>query len=139
MTDVIRAAEPRDLPSIRALQTCLPEPASDLFTDLPPGVTLVSEADGLVVGYIHAFTGEPAYATELAVAPANRREGRGKRLFQSLFVHLRRAGCQAVTLTVQPENEGARDLYEELGFVVEERLPGYFEDGGDALRMRRPL
>ncbi|WP_439027283.1 GNAT family N-acetyltransferase [Haloarchaeobius sp. DT45] len=135
----IRTATARDLPTIRALQTCLHEPASDLFSDMPPGVTLVSEADGVVVGYIHAFTGEPAFATELAVAPAHRREGRGRRLFQSLFVHLQRADCRAVTLTVQPENEGARGLYEDLGFVAEERLPGYFEDGGDALRMRRAL
>nr|WP_303647573.1 GNAT family N-acetyltransferase [Haloarchaeobius amylolyticus] len=110
-----------------------------MFDSLPPGVTLVSTADGVAVGYIHAFTGDAAFATEVAVAPAHRREGRARGLFQTLFVHLRRAGCRSVTLTVKPGNEQARELYEDLGFAVAERVPGYFEDGGDALRMRRPL
>jgi ribosomal protein S18 acetylase RimI-like enzyme len=136
---VIRDATTADRPVIRALQHCLTDPAPDLFDDLPPGVTLVTTADDdLPVGYLHAFTGSTAHVSELVVSPAHRREGRATALFQHLFVRLRRAGSRAVTLTVAPENAGARRLYDSLGFEEVARLPDHFEHGA-ALELRRQL
>ncbi|WP_435333794.1 GNAT family N-acetyltransferase [Haloarchaeobius sp. TZWWS8] len=167
---MIREATAADLPTIRALQHCLTEPATDLFDALPHGVTLVSttepaelasstaesgaqerpttEPDARVptaastsipVGYVHAFPGEPATVTELVVEPDHRREGRGRLLLASVLARLRREGCPAVTLTVATENEAAQRLYESLGFERDATLPGFYEGGGDAYRLRRPL
>lgn len=135
----VREATPADLPALRALQSCLDAPVSGLFDDLPPGVTLVSTADGVPVGYVHSFTGEVAHVAELVVAPAQRREGRGRRLFLAALARLRREGCRAAELVVATGNDGARALYEELGFEASETLPGYYDGGGDAVRYRLRL
>ncbi|WP_435359460.1 GNAT family N-acetyltransferase [Haloarchaeobius sp. DFWS5] len=138
---MIRPATSADLPAIRALQSCLTDPASDLFDDLPLGLTFVSvptDRDGsMPVGYVHAFTGNPAYVSELAVAPAHRREGHGRRLLSHVLTRLERDGYPTATLTVATDNDGARQLYASLGFVVDEELPGFYDSGQDALRLRR--
>ena len=141
----VREATRADLPALRALHGLLDAPVPDLFDGLPPGVTLVSTADGVPVGYVHSFTGEVAHVAELFVAPAHRREGRGRRLFLAVLARLRREGCRAAELVVAPENTSARALYEELGFEASERLHGYYDSGdeeeeaGDAVRYRLQL
>jgi ribosomal-protein-alanine N-acetyltransferase len=85
------------------------------------------------VGYLLWLPGEPVYAAELVVAPSNRREGRGRRLFAALFDRLP-AGT-AVVLRVAAENEGARQLYRELGFECVEKVSAVY-DSGDGYRMR---
>lgn len=145
----VREATRADLPALRALQGLLDAPVPELFDDLPPGVTLVSTADGVPVGYSHSFTAEVAHVAELVVAPAHRRQGRGRRLFLAMLARLRREGCRAAELVVAVENEPARSLYEELGFEAGETLRGYYAgdaengdddgDGGDAVRYRLQL
>ncbi|WP_440989048.1 N-acetyltransferase family protein [Haloarchaeobius baliensis] len=127
----VREATPADLPALRALQSLLDAPVQGLFDELPPGVTLVSTADGVPVGYSHSFTGEVAHVAELVVAPAHRREGRGRRLLCAVLVRLRREGCRVAELVVAAENASARALYEELGFEAGETLPGYYGRDGE--------
>ncbi|WP_435346295.1 GNAT family N-acetyltransferase [Haloarchaeobius sp. HRN-SO-5] len=136
--DDVRRATPVDLPVLRALQSRLDEPVSGLFDDLPPGETLVTTDRGVAVGYVHAVTGETAHLTELVVAPAYRRAGRGRRLLETLLSVLRGAGCRVVTLTVATENESAQALYEDAGFERVALLQGHYEDG-DAYRYSRTL
>ncbi|WP_256296938.1 GNAT family N-acetyltransferase [Haloarchaeobius salinus] len=138
----VREATRADLPALRALQGLLDAPVPELFEDLPPGVTLVSTADGVPVGYSHSFTGDVAHVAELVVAPAHRREGRGRRLLLAVLARLRREDCRAAELVVAAENTSARALYEELGFEAGERLVGYYgseEEAGDAVRYRLQL
>jgi ribosomal-protein-alanine N-acetyltransferase len=140
----VREATRADLPALRALHGLLDAPVPDLFDDLPPGVTLVSTVDGVPVGYSHSFTAEVAHVAELVVAPAHRREGRGRRLLLAMLARLRREGCRVAELVVAAENTSARALYEELGFEEGETLTGYYagEDGetdGDAVRYRLRL
>ena len=40
---------------------------------------------------------------------------------------------------VRADNRAALELYGKLGFVESGRLPGYYEDGAEALRMRLEL
>ena len=42
-------------------------------------------------------------------------------------------------LEVGTENAAARALYARAGYRVAEVLPGYYEDGTDALRLEKPL
>ena len=98
--------------------------ASDwsLFLQLNPAGCLVAEKNGTVVGTVASLRyGEQfSWLAMVLVDPRKRRQGIGTRLVQTLldladqWLLLRR-----VELTVLTENEGAKHLYERLGFVVE--------------------
>ena len=99
----------------------------------------LSDADGLPVGYLLATTGpETAHVAELVVAPAYRREGRGRRLLTAALARLQETDAARVELAVAPGNDAARGLYESLGFAEIRREEGYYEDG-PAVLMARPL
>lgn len=135
---VIRDATPGDRPAIERLQQLLPEPAPTLLEPAAGGnllVTTAHQASGTesVVGYVLWIAGDPVYVAEMAVLPAFRGEGRGRRLFQTLFE--RHPSGTAVELKVAAENEDARRLYRRLGFRRVESLPGAY-DSGLGYRMR---
>lgn len=136
---MIREARPADLPVVEHLQQLLPEPAPELLSAAAGGEILVSTIPGsgpgedVPVGYLLWLPGEPVYAAELVVAPAHRREGRGRRLFQALFDRLPEG--TAVVLRVAAENEGAQRLYRELGFECVETISDAYESG-EGYRMR---
>lgn len=136
---MIRAARLADRPAIERLQQLLPEPAPELRSAAAGGEILVSTVPGsepgedVPVGYLLWLPGEPVYVAELVVAPPHRREGRGRRLFQTLFDRL--PVGTAVVLRVAAENEGANRFYRELGFECVESIPDAYESG-DGYRMR---
>jgi len=148
---VIRPASPADLPVLRALQSLLLESSPQLLSAAVdgPGVVLVSvpnapaaapDATATPVGYLLATTGpDPAQVAELVVAPAYRRQGRGRRLLAAALGRLRESGATAVELAVEPDNGAARELYAGLGFEEHERVEAYYDDGGSALLLRRSL
>ena len=132
---MVRPGAPADEPALHALQSHLHEPSPELLGHgLRTGDVLVSEADGVAVGYVLpvAGDGDAVHLAELVVHPDHRREGRARRL-------LRRALASAdgrVTLFVAVDNDPALALYRSEGFRVAERHPGFY-DGGDALLMVR--
>jgi len=154
----VRAATRVDRPTIRVLQSQLPEPVADLFADgLPAGVTFVAvpdRADGTEpgaldasastdpvgyqppVGYVHAY--DTGYVSELVVAPAHRGRGHGRALLSRALAELRSRGVAAATLEVAADNDPARSLYESLGFAVAQRIPDRYESS-DGLRLTRSL
>lgn len=145
----VRDATRTDLPAIRALQSLLPEPAGDLFSDgLPPGATFVAvpgdapvpgvgaDAPATPVGYVHAY--DTGYVSELAVAPAHQGEGHGRALLARALAALRARGVDAAELEVAADNDRARSLYETVGFRVVDRQPDRYEDAA-GLRMRVDL
>jgi ribosomal-protein-alanine acetyltransferase len=90
--------------------------------------------DGGVVGFAAAIMQlEDAHVLDVAVRPAARRRGIGRRLVTSLLAQVRTRGATAATLEVRPSNGGSRALYGQLGFVEEGRRPRYYPDGEDAL------
>jgi ribosomal-protein-alanine N-acetyltransferase len=146
---VIRPALPADRSALTRLQSYLPEPSPELLdsaldsTALAPAMALVSTTEGEGTGagsggdpvaYLLAVPGDgTTYIAELVVAPEHRREGRGRALLSACAS---RAGDDALTVTVAPDNEAARSLYRACGFVEKRRLPDFF-DGGDAVLYRR--
>jgi ribosomal-protein-alanine N-acetyltransferase len=94
--------------------------------------------DGSVVGYVVADTvpnhGEPlGHVKDLAVAEAHRGEGIGKRLLDRALDVLAAQGVASVKLEVRESNDPARALYEQFGFVKRQTVPGYYDNGEDAL------
>jgi ribosomal protein S18 acetylase RimI-like enzyme len=67
------------------------------------------------------------YMLFLAVDPDHRGQGFGEQLITDVATEHRSVSCHARTT-----NERALGFYEHLGFEVERRIDGYYEDGGDA-------
>jgi ribosomal protein S18 acetylase RimI-like enzyme len=65
--------------------------------------------------------------------------GLGRQLVERMHRDALAAGCVTATLEVRADNTAARALYAGLGYAVAAALPGYYEDGGDGLRLTRVL
>lgn len=75
----------------------------------------------------------------LAVHPAVRRLGLGRRLILAALDAAARLGATAMFLEVSDVNNAARLLYETSGFAPVGRRRRYYPDGSDALVMRRSI
>jgi len=117
---------------VRELQRALREPSPELLTHglRVGGVAVSADNEDRPVGYVLHVGGDDRHVAELVVAPAFRREGRGRRLLR----HVCRVADGRVTLLVHPDNEPARRLYTSVGFDVIDRRPGFYDDA-DALVM----
>lgn len=71
------------------------------------------------------------YVLFLAVEPAHRGEGFGRRLVAEIADDHRTVTCHARTT-----NDDALRFYDRVGFDVQRRVDGYYEDGGDAYYLR---
>lgn len=90
-------------------------------------VIIVAETDdGENIGHVwigetrDSYTGATrGYIYDIYVAPAARGEGLGRKLLNEAEERSRRRGHRELGLTVSPENETARHLYESAGFTTE--------------------
>jgi len=101
-------------------------------------LTVVALNSSRVVGALNALLrkgGFTARLYSLAVDPQERGRGIGGLLVRQLAKRLP-AAYTALSLEVRHDNAAARALYERLGFTVFEDLPGYYPDGGAAVRLR---
>ena len=69
---------------------------------------------------------EEIHINNVAVLPALRGQGIGTQLMRRVFDEARRLGATRATLEVRASNEGARRLYERLGFYVAGVRPSYY-------------
>lgn len=88
---------------------------------------------------IMTFGDEDAHLNLLAVEPRYRRQGIGRRLVNWLEASARVAGTFSISLEVRVRNVAARSFYTRLGYREADRLPGYYEQLEDAIRMTRDL
>lgn len=139
MSDPAQAAAA--LAALHAQAFAAPWSAAE-FADLlsQPGVLLGLEPDGFVL--VRVVLDEAEILT-LAVAPAARRRGLGRRLVERASATAAQAGSTRLFLEVAEDNAAARALYDGVGFAVIGRRKAYYArpDGGrtDALVMSRDL
>jgi peptide alpha-N-acetyltransferase len=76
------------------------------------------------------------YIAMLAVEKQFRHRGIGSQLAHKAIERMRDGGCEEVMLETEIANKGAIRLYENLGFVRDERLVKYYLNGGDAYRLK---
>lgn len=77
---------------------------------------------------------------DVAVHPAARRRGLGRRLLEHALGAAARAGARTAFLEVRAANAAARALYAALGFVCVGERPGYYRDPDEnAVIMRLDL
>lgn len=147
MTEGVVAAGPETASALATLHaTAFAAPWSEAsFASLlsQPGVTaLVGDATPLG-GFILVRTiVDEAEILTLAVAPAFRRRGLGRRLLEGALRHAQRQGATRCFLEVAADNAVAIALYRRAGFDSQKTRPGYYRrDGGaiDALIMETNL
>lgn len=97
---------------------------------------VVAEAEGKVVGYlaaeVHREEIDYLYFDDLSVSGAYRSRGIGTALIRDAEAYGRSLGIGAFVLHAEKTNEGARRLYERLGY-------GILDEDGTRLRMVKGL
>lgn len=102
----------------------------------------VAVQDGRLVGYVlvlHRRNSHSARLYSIAVWPEAAGKGLGRALLAWAEEQARAWGATGMRLEVQPGNRAARSLYESAGYGHIARLPGFYENGADALRMGKTL
>jgi [ribosomal protein S18]-alanine N-acetyltransferase len=97
--------------------------------------------DGTMVGFIVGLV-EPdktGHITTLGVAPEHRRRRIAQRMLAKVEESFRRRHVRTMRLEVRAVNTGAQALYRNLGYVVTQRLPRYYSNGGDGLMMVKAI
>jgi ribosomal-protein-alanine N-acetyltransferase len=97
--------------------------------------------DGVMVGFIVGLVEPDAtgHITTVGVAPEHRRQRIANRMLEKVEDGFRRRQVRTVRLEVRSVNTGAQQLYRNLGYVVTQRLPRYYSNGGDGLLMVKAL
>lgn len=81
-----------------------------------------------VAGYIGArIVLDEAYVTNLAVLPAFRRKGYGRRLLEAMIAACRERACAFLSLEVRAGNDAAQALYRACGFTQRGRRKNFYE------------
>jgi ribosomal-protein-alanine N-acetyltransferase len=127
---------PADESAVRSLQSALDYADSRLIDAALDGpfVGRVAVHEGSVVGYAIALPGEETTLSELVVAADFRRHGYGRALVDAVA---EASGADRTVVTTPAENEGAERFYRTIGFEIRERVPKFYDDGTDALRLVR--
>jgi [ribosomal protein S18]-alanine N-acetyltransferase len=101
----------------------------------------LAERDGVVVGYLCAvLVADEAHVGNLAVDPAERRQGVAQMLLDDLFEAAQSRKLRRVTLEVRETNEKARKFYYKNNFIdVAIRKNYYRNPTEDAIVMLRTL
>ncbi|MFE6995675.1 ribosomal protein S18-alanine N-acetyltransferase [Microbacterium sp. NPDC057659] len=145
---MIRTAETSDLEAIMALEnSSFPDDAWSEQTMAAEVASehnhyLVDEEDGRVIGYggVRALRGAPDSDIQtIALDPAYRGQGRGRRMLRLLLDLARERGARDTFLEVRDDNEVAQALYLSEGFAEIGRRPRYYKGGVDAIIMKIEL
>ena len=139
---MIRKATLEDLESILRLEQTFGAEAfskRSLRHFLIRGSTLVMEHElGNIMGYAILLTrrgSTKARLYSITIDPDHRGRGWSKQLLSATEEEARALGCIQMTLEVAVSNVIAKALYDRAGYSIVKLLPGYYRDGGDALKM----
>ena len=105
-----------------------------------PDLFLLGERGGPIVAYIIArLEGPQAAIVSLGVDPLLRRRGVGRRLVNEILRRLGSMGAATVDLESRFDNLKAIHFWRAQGFTPVGVVPGYYEDGVSALKLRLRL
>ncbi len=91
------------------------------YTVLNPGLFLVAEAAGALVGTVVAsWDGRRSIVYRMAVDPGWQRRGIGTQLMAEVERRLRTLGARSVALLAWRDDQRAVGFYEALGYEIEE-------------------
>ncbi len=99
------------------------DPDRDIDRKLEHGTAyfVVATAGGDIVGSaMGGYEGHRGWVNYVAVAPACRRMGVGRRMMEELERRFRLAGCAKINLQIRSTNAAVQEFYRRLGFVQDE-------------------
>ena len=139
----IRPIRPSDMPAVNYLiSTSLdeyfaPEIPSFFMSQWPRGSFVAVDFMGNVIGYVagSVLSGQRASVSLLCVSSARRGSGIGGALLERILSSTRMEGITSIQLEVRTTNTSAIRFYERRGFMKTEVLHGFYNDGGDGIRM----
>ena len=106
----------------------------------PESIVLTARFSAALAGFaIMRYAEDTAHLNLLAVAPAHRRRGVGRRLLQWLEQTALTAGTFLIGLELRAGNEVARTFYRTLGYRELGEIRGYYQGVEDAVRMVRDV
>jgi ribosomal-protein-alanine N-acetyltransferase len=112
------------------------------IVDNPLAGFIVAEKDDVIAGFL-GFRISPeakqVHITNLAVATRYQDQGIASGLIRTAEDLIGQLGEQTVTLEVKRTNQRAQGLYRGQGFSTEKIVPGYYDDGTDAVFMTKSL
>jgi len=143
----LRRATRDDIDSLLTLEAGFPSDALNrrnlsYLLRRPTAEVWVADSHGQVAGELvllfrkHA---KVARTYSLVVAPAFRGQGIARQLIDLAEKRAIAHHCESIKLEVRPDNETAITLYGRMGFESVGRRSDYYEDGTDALKMRKNL
>jgi [ribosomal protein S18]-alanine N-acetyltransferase len=101
---------------------------------------VVALVDDEIVGYAGLFAaGDQADVQTIAVLADRQRTGIGSAMLTELLAEAVRRGAQSIFLEVRADNPGAQAVYGGFGFERIGVRRGYYEDGTDAIMMKKDL
>ena len=102
---------------------------------------LVAQQHNIIVGYIIFWIRfeDEGHIISIAVDEKNRRKNVGKNLVETAIQIFKKYDIKNIKLEVRAKNKGAIKFYKSLGFNNKKLVPGYYEDGEDAVLMFRHL
>jgi [ribosomal protein S18]-alanine N-acetyltransferase len=101
---------------------------------------VVALVDDAIVGYAGlAAAGDQADVQTIAVLAEWRRSGVGGAMLTELLAEAARRGAVSVFLEVRADNPDAQAVYDRFGFERIGLRRHYYEDGTDAIMMRKDL
>ena len=98
---------------------------------------LVAIEDGEVVGYIIFWIKEEGLGHIIALAVDKKFRGQhiATRLLMMAMTIFKNCDIHRITLEVKSHNDIAVSFYKKFGFVIDRKVPNYYEDGSDAYVM----
>ncbi|MER7132497.1 ribosomal protein S18-alanine N-acetyltransferase [Streptosporangium saharense] len=101
---------------------------------------VVAVVDEEIVGYAGLYAaGDQADVQTIAVSEGHRRAGVGGAMLTELLAEAVRRGAESVFLEVRADNPGAQAVYHRFGFERIGLRRRYYEDGTDAIMMKKDL
>jgi ribosomal-protein-alanine N-acetyltransferase len=141
----LRTARAADLPDLLALEARFPGDRLSArqfrhhLGNARARLRVAGTAGGVVAYHLTLLrTGSDwARLYSIAVDPARRGQGLGRRLLADAEAQARTAGCRGLRLEVRQDNAAAVALYEATGYQRLAALPAYYQDGGAGWRYVR--
>ncbi len=142
---IIRPIRPDDISSIISIEnesfrdpyphdvlTFLYERYGDTF--------IVADQGGMILGYITGITSwREGHIISLAIVPSWRRKGIAMQLVEELCRIFKEKGKKRVKLEARISNTAAINLYGKFGFERQKVIKNYYDNGEDAIMMKKRL
>jgi ribosomal-protein-alanine N-acetyltransferase len=143
---IIRRVQPNDIfPVVTLAFETLPErynPSifSQFYESFPEGF-LVALNQEMIIGFLIGIKTTPNIGRilMLAVKESYRKQGIGSSLLTDFINEMKQQNVTNVELEVRTSNKRAMRFYQARGFLLQEMLQGFYQNGENAYSMRKEL